>query len=60
MNMIENWQCTQDGRLREPLLLIRTTEGRELAFMLPAIAAEQLGLALLAQARQTAPTGPSH
>jgi hypothetical protein len=60
MNMVQSWRCTQERDLGEPVLVLRTTAGQELVFMLPATAAEELGRALLAEARQSAPRGPSN
>jgi hypothetical protein len=60
MNLVQSWECTRERELHEPLLVFRTVEGRLLEFLLPAAAAEELGLALLEQARRTGRTGPAH
>jgi hypothetical protein len=60
MKFLQSWHCTHEARLGEPMLVLRTTEGQELVVMLPAAAAEQLGLALVAEGRQAAPSGRPH
>lgn len=60
MNLVERWECTRERELQEPLLVFHTLEGHELAFLLPAAAAEELGRALMAQARRTGRAGPAH
>jgi hypothetical protein len=57
MDLVRSWYCTQEARLGEPVLVLRTLDGREMAFMLPMASAERLGLALLAESRQAAPKG---
>lgn len=56
MLMVESWRCTTDGELLEPVLVVRTLDGEELRLMMPAIAAEAMGQALMAQGRQARPT----
>lgn len=58
MNMIESWRCTSEADLGEPLLVLRTMDGQEMTFMLPAAAAEALGQALLTKGRESARVGP--
>jgi hypothetical protein len=60
MNMVASWRCTREAQLEEPVLVLRTTDGREMRFMLPAAAAEEMGAALMAQGRRTARVGPAH
>jgi hypothetical protein len=57
MNLVHSWSCTRETKSGEPVLVLRTLDGREIVFMLPSIAAEQLGRALVAQGRATAPAG---
>lgn len=54
MNLVESWRCAQEPLLREPIIILRTTDGRELEFMLPPSAAAQLGAALIKEGRLTA------
>lgn len=57
MNLVESWRCSREAVSGEPILILRTLDGREISFMLPAIAAQQLGRALVQQGRLTAPAG---
>jgi hypothetical protein len=60
MDFVQSWECTHERQLHEPLLVFHTVEGRQLRFLLPAAAAEELGRALLEQARRTGRSGPAH
>ena len=53
MNLVESWRCTHDATLDEPVMILRTTDGREMRFMLPPAAASQLGAALMEEGRRT-------
>ena len=55
MNLVKHWYCSREARSGEPLIVLETVDGRELAFMLPSVAAEQLGLALVQQGQNAAP-----
>jgi len=55
MNLVESWYCSTEDGSGEPLIVLRTLDGRELSFMLPSLAAEQLGRALVQQGRLAAP-----
>jgi hypothetical protein len=56
MNLVESWSCSREALSGEPVIVLRTHDGRELRFMLPSIAAEELGLALVEHGRRTAPS----
>jgi hypothetical protein len=60
MDLVQRWECTRERDRHEPLVVFHTLEGQRLKFLLPAAAAEALGLALLEQARRTGPAGPTH
>lgn len=55
MNLIKSWYCSREVHSGEPMMVLKTVDGRELAFMLPSVAAEQLGRALLEQGQKAAP-----
>ena len=60
MNLVYSWECGRERQSREPLIVFRTLEGRQLSFLLPAAAAAELGRALLEEARRTDRSGPAH
>jgi hypothetical protein len=60
MNLVQSWRCSREEQSGEPVLMLRTLDGREIAFMLPSVAAEELGRALVEQAREAAPIGLVH
>lgn len=60
MNLVQRWECTREQQLHEPLLVFHTVEGRHIEFLLPAESAEELGLALLEQARRAGRLRPAH
>ena len=60
MNLVHSWECSRERQSHEPVVIFRTVEGRPLSFLLPAAAAEELGRALLEQARRTDRIGPAH
>lgn len=60
MNLVASWRCTNATLLSEPVLTLKTLDGRELTFMLPAMAAKQMGEALIAHSERSAPVGPAH
>ena len=55
MNLVQSWTCGRETSSGEPMLVLKTLDGRELAFMLPALAAEELGRALIAEGREALP-----
>ena len=57
MDLLHSWRCSREPRSGEPVLVLRTLDGREVTLMLPSLTAEALGRALMAEGRAAAPVG---
>ncbi len=54
---VESWQTGFANDLREPILIIRTTDGVEHVFMMPGPTAAEMAQGLLAEAERAHPQG---